>query len=101
MAVGAAGSLWGWNAAKRRMLAVLALVPAIWLSCQGGGRPTPIDPKLVIDPNTAPTAVLTALPRIGPVLAGRIVAARAERPLRSPGDLDDRVRGVGPATLDA
>ncbi len=45
--------------------------------------------------NEASQAELEALPRVGPVLAERI---RAARPFRSLADLD-RVKGVGPATL--
>ncbi|MFC5850153.1 ComEA family DNA-binding protein [Deinococcus petrolearius] len=45
--------------------------------------------------NTATEEQLEALPRIGPALAARLVAAR---PYRSLADLD-RVRGVGPSTL--
>lgn len=46
--------------------------------------------------NTATMAELEALPRVGPVLAARIVAGR---PYRKVSDLD-RVKGVGPATLE-
>ncbi len=58
-------------------------------------------PVLVVDPNTAPPEVLATLPRIGPALAGRIVAARDDRPFRSLADFDARVRGIGPVTLAA
>lgn len=51
-----------------------------------------------IDPNRADEAALRSLPGVGPVLAGRIVAARREAPFRSPEDLL-RVSGIGPATL--
>ncbi len=52
-----------------------------------------------IDPNTAGPEALTALPGIGPALAGRIVADRARRgPYRRAEDLL-RVPGIGPATL--
>ncbi|WP_027459358.1 ComEA family DNA-binding protein [Deinococcus murrayi] len=47
--------------------------------------------------NTATTEQLEALPRIGPALAARIVEGR---PYRSLADLD-RVKGIGPATLQA
>jgi competence protein ComEA len=56
---------------------------------------------LVVNVNTAPAAVLDALPRLGPALAGRIVAGREERPFHSLGDLDARVKGIGPATVAA
>lgn len=45
--------------------------------------------------NRASLAELEALPRVGPVLAARIVEGR---PYRSVDDLD-RVKGIGPATL--
>lgn len=47
--------------------------------------------------NTASTEQLEALPKVGPALAARIVAAR---PLRSLADLD-RVKGIGPSALKA
>lgn len=46
--------------------------------------------------NTASQAELAALPGIGPAIAQRIVAARAERPFVSLEDLDQRVKGIGP-----
>ncbi|GGL95822.1 ComEA family DNA-binding protein [Deinococcus aerophilus] len=46
--------------------------------------------------NTASEEQLEALPRVGPVMAARIIAAR---PLRSLSDLD-AVKGVGEATLN-
>ncbi len=56
-------------------------------------------PGGAVDPNTAPAEALTALPGIGPALAGRIVADReAHGPYRRPEDLL-RVKGIGPATL--
>ena len=67
----------------------------------GAGGPPPPSPRLAVDPNTAPPPVLGALPKLGPALVGRIVAARAEAPLRSLDDLDARVRGIGPATVEA
>jgi competence protein ComEA len=56
---------------------------------------------LIVDPNTASPEVLSALPKLGPALVGRLVAAREEAPFRSLDDLDARVRGIGPATLAA
>jgi hypothetical protein len=54
---------------------------------------------LLVDPNTAPPAVLGALPHLGPATIKRIVAAREQAPLESLHDLDARVRGIGPATV--
>jgi competence ComEA-like helix-hairpin-helix protein len=73
-----------------------------------GDRPRPeiVDaveqawPDMRIDPNTATAAELTVLPSIGPTLAERIVADReANGPFRSIEDLQ-RVRGVGPRTVE-
>lgn len=47
--------------------------------------------------NSASREQLEALPRVGPALAARILAAR---PYRSLADLD-RVKGIGPSTLSA
>ena len=61
----------------------------------------PLEPGERIDPNTATAAELTRLPRVGPALAGRIVADReANGRYRSLADLD-RVSGVGEKTLEA
>jgi DNA uptake protein ComE-like DNA-binding protein len=95
--------LWDWDVPERRLLAVLALILALGLarvSIRGETAPA-IDPVLVVDANTAPPEVLLALPRLGPVLVGRIVAERDLRPFDSLSDLDARVRGVGPATVAA
>nr|WP_221269838.1 helix-hairpin-helix domain-containing protein [Deinococcus budaensis] len=47
--------------------------------------------------NSASREQLEALPKVGPALAARIMAAR---PYRSLADLD-RVKGIGPSTLSA
>lgn len=61
----------------------------------------PLAPGERIDLNGADAAELARLPRIGPALAGRIVADRAARgPFRRFEDLD-RVPGVGPKLLEA
>lgn len=95
--------IWGWTAPVRGLLIVSTVVSAIWLlmvAPRPEGAPVPV-PPLVVDPNTAPPQVLLALPRLGPSLVGRIVAAREEAPFRSIDDLDARVRGLGPATIKA
>lgn len=54
-----------------------------------------------VDLNRADPELLERLPRIGPSLARRIVDHRTEHgPFRTVDDLD-RVRGIGPATLEA
>ena len=103
MAHGARSDLWGWNAPRRALLSGLALTSAVALASQTSRHvdAPAIDPTLVVDPNTAPPGVLLALPRLGPVLVGRIVAERDREPFRSLDGFDARVRGVGPATAAA
>ena len=53
-----------------------------------------------IDINTATAEELTELPRVGPVLAGRIVEFREQHgPYGQPSDLD-AVPGIGPVMLE-
>ncbi len=96
-------SLWGWNLPARVFLTVLAGsgALALWVDARASSGPRVVVPALVLDVNTAPPAVLGALPRLGPSLVDRIVAARGEAPFRSLDDLDARVRGIGPATVEA
>ena len=49
--------------------------------------------------NTATQEELETLPGVGPVLAGRMIAARANKPFTSLADLD-RVPGIGPKMLE-
>lgn len=56
----------------------------------------PSNPGSPIELNTATQAELESLPRVGPAMAERIIAAR---PFRRPSDLR-RVRGIGPATWE-
>jgi competence protein ComEA len=103
MSRAAGRSLWGWSDRAHRLLAGSSVVLALalgWTSRPGPG-PARSHTRLVIDPNTAPPAVLNALPRLGPVLVGRIVEERERRPFDSLADLDQRVRGIGPATVAA
>ncbi len=87
-------------------LSVALAVPALvdlpstgWTGHHGVPRPLPIAP-LILDPNLARAGMLTALPGVGPVLAGRIAAEREKMPFADPDDLL-RVHGVGPATVAA
>jgi competence protein ComEA len=58
-------------------------------------------PAGMVDLNTADAATLEALPRVGPVLAERIIAWRTEHgPFTRAEDLD-AVPGIGPALLEA
>jgi competence protein ComEA len=95
--------LWGWIAPVRLWLAAIGAIAALGLIAgeQIPAGPPPAPPRLIVDPNTAPPAVLQALPRLGPALVARIVEARQETPFRSLDDLDARVRGIGPATIAA
>jgi competence protein ComEA len=47
--------------------------------------------------NEASRAQLESLPGIGPALADRLLAARAQQPFTDWTDLRRRVRGIGPA----
>ncbi len=84
-------------------LTFLTAVVALGLLGVSGTAKGPyvVMPPLIVDPNTAPPAVLNALPKLGPAMIRRIVAAREEAPFRSLDDLDARVRGIGPATIVA
>jgi hypothetical protein len=77
------------------------LTLALSVSLPGRGGGPVIGTHLLVDVNTAPPAVLLALPRLGPALVDRIVAERQARPFRSLHDLDRRVPRVGPATVQA
>jgi competence ComEA-like helix-hairpin-helix protein len=58
-----------------------------------------VQPGETIDVNRASAAELQRLPGIGPILAQRIVVARAETPFRTPEDFR-RVRGIGAKTIE-
>lgn len=98
LALGAAHDL--WRAGHPR---APELSPAeIERSAPASSRPAPADssnPPLAgerVDLNRATAAELDALPGIGPVLAGRILAyRRAHGPFREPEELL-AIRGIGP-----
>ena len=92
-----------WPGPARGLLIGIAVPVAGWLawSAPGGAARPERWPGLVVDPNSAPSPVLEALPGLGPALAGRIVAARAVLPFRSIADLDRRVKGIGPVKAAA
>jgi len=52
-----------------------------------------------VDANTATQVELEAIAGIGPALAARIVEERRKSPFRNLEELEQRVRGVGPASL--
>lgn len=97
----AGGSPGLWSPAGRGLLAGLAAAVALStlaLSPASSIEPLPA-PVLIVDVNTAPAGVLSALPNIGPALAREINDRRAEAPFRTASDLSRRARGVGPVTL--
>ncbi len=59
----------------------------------------PTAAKGSVNPNTADTAALTAVPGIGEATARRIIEGRSRGPYRIPADLT-RVRGIGPRTAE-
>ncbi|MEM6283422.1 MAG: ComEA family DNA-binding protein [Chloroflexota bacterium] len=68
-------------------------------TANAAGLATPSGGNLV-NVNTADSATLETLPRIGPALAGRIIAYReANGPFSTLADLEN-VSGIGPATVD-
>lgn len=92
---------------RRRTSAILGAGASVFLVIylaldprRGPGGSATVGP-LRVDPNRAPPAVLESLPRIGPTLAGRLVTARESAPFRDLDDLDRRVPGFGPATVEA
>jgi competence protein ComEA len=91
-------SPWGWTGPARGLLILVATALGLslaWASIDQAPGPLPL-PTLEVDANSAPPAVLGALPGIGPVLANRIVEARSFRTLD---DLDRRVKGIGPVKV--
>lgn len=95
---------WGWTAPVKTLLAGIALILAValLLLSRNASGPAPREfPTLTVNPNSAPAAVLSALPRIGPARARAILKARREGAFRSLDDFDRRVHGVGPATVVA
>ena len=89
--------------------ALLALTAAVYIR-DGGPRPAEVGPleraaivreHTPLDMNAADAAELEALPGIGPVLAERILAWRAENgPFRGREDVL-AVSGIGPAVYEA
>jgi competence protein ComEA len=66
-------------------------------SHSSAGKIQPGDPP--VDVNAAGAAELMRLPGVGPVMAQNIIKAREEKRFESVVDLD-RVKGIGPKTLD-
>jgi len=81
----------------------LTLFPARSWSGTGKASPsTATDPAGVrypVEVNTATEEQLQSLRGIGPAMAARILAERSRAPFRSLADFDERVKGIGPASL--
>ena len=104
----------GRHVGDRCVTLLILLWPIMLIALIGAFRSAteaaPIQPTLAnINPNTAPWSELTVLPRIGEIMAHRIVEYResvirqgsADEPVRAfscVADLDN-VRGIGPVTL--
>src|SRR3954470_20116621 len=75
-----------WPVGVRGLLTVLGILAALGLCAvdRGVGAGSRValkaTPVLVIDPNTAPPAVLGALPHVGPSLVKKLVEQRAIQP---------------------
>lgn len=96
---------WPWPVGARVVLAGAVIIVVVVPSVAGlfnrslSGGAFGVVPELVVDPNRAPERVLAALPHVGPSLVRELVSARDDRPFSSLEDAQDRVRGLGPATL--
>jgi len=100
--------VWGWWSTRDSAVAVdAAIVSAVNLSDSTAAVSHP-PAKLSLDYvadllaflSVAPPESLDLLPGVGPVLATRLVAARHDHgPFRSWDDVD-RVRGIGPKTIE-
>ncbi len=81
------------------------LLPGTRIVAEAGGyQLEPMDERLVfglpIDVNTASALALQAIPGIGATLAANIVADREEQGAFSAVEDLDRVKGIGPATVE-
>ena len=90
------------------LVALALLGTVLWWWAHGGPRgglveverAEPIPIRFTVDVNTADWPELTSLPRIGETLARRIVASReSDGPFSSVDDLQ-RVKGIGPRTVE-
>jgi competence protein ComEA len=72
--------------------------PAPYPRSGGVRKLQPGDPP--VDVNVAGVEQLMTIPGVGPVTAQNIIAARAGGPFKSVEDLDLRVKGIGPKTLE-
>lgn len=71
------------------------------LSAAGGLERAAVVPDMRIDLNSADEYALQTIPSIGPVLASRIIDERTNGgPFADLQNLADRVKGIGPKTVD-
>lgn len=82
-----------FSAAHRRCLPSLILYTCLCLV------PVPVLAGEVLDINRASAEELQTLKGVGPAMAARMLAARAERPFESLDDVAARVQGAGPRRL--
>ena len=90
------------------VVVLLMLVSVVYWAQQGGHRrelididhAEPIEIQFQVDANSADWPELAQLPRIGETLARRIVESRQEQGPFSGHDDLQRVRGIGPRTLE-
>lgn len=97
-------SPFGWNGPVRGLLVISLMLGVALEWIRGDARQRSGEtaaPRLVVNLNDAPAAVLQTLPKVGPARVGAILQARRVRPFRSLDDFDERVRGIGPATRNA
>jgi DNA uptake protein ComE-like DNA-binding protein len=84
------------------MAAAAAGLAVLVLAAQPVETAGPLEPvpDLKINLNTAPPQVLTILPSVGDAMVAKLLQARDEQAFESLGDVDRRVRGVGPRTVE-
>ena len=93
--------LWAVTAALAAATVVLYAPAVRPAAVEAGALPAVVNDAGRLDLNTATAAQLEELPSIGPVLAQRILQARAENgPFAGP-DALQQVPGVGPAVWEA
>ena len=100
--VGTGWDLWQASPWRPRPVApfVADSVSVSWAGNATRANDLPDSARVALDLNRATAAELDALPGIGPVLAGRIVARRARAgPYREPEDLLD-LPGIGPRLFE-
>ncbi len=102
-------SVWGWWSARLPGVpddSFIVASPATPADSSGAASRAPATTTLDVLPDplaflsTAPPESLDLLPGVGPVLASRLVAARAEHGRFRSWDDVDRVRGIGPKTIE-